>query len=140
MATHLSILFVCIGSNVRVILFSTFHVCGGPILSLYFKIVMLPWWTKKHWWRKKCHINLMFTVVSTYLTTFKNSMMSGIAYPSGAPEFTPVFCSIDYIINNCLYSTYLLVFFFNYYFYKIWHKECNHVQSSIIKSMQNRKS
>ena len=36
----------------------------------------------------------MFTVVSIYLTTFKNSMMSGTANPSGAPEFTPVFCGV----------------------------------------------
>ena len=33
----------------------------------------------------------MFTVVSTYLTTFKNSMMSGTTNPSGVPEFTPGF-------------------------------------------------
>ena len=25
----------------------------------------------------------------------------------------------------------------NHYFCKIWHKKCNHVQSSIIKSIQN---
>jgi hypothetical protein len=32
----------------------------------------------------------MFTVVSIYLTTFKNSMMSGTANPSGVPEFKKV--------------------------------------------------
>ena len=36
----------------------------------------------------------MFTVVSIYLTTFKNSMMSGTANPSGVPEFTPVLSGV----------------------------------------------
>ena len=36
----------------------------------------------------------MFTVVSTYLTTFKNSMMSGTVNPSEAHEFTPGFCGV----------------------------------------------
>ena len=33
----------------------------------------------------------MFTVVSIYLTTFKNSMISATANPFGVPEFTPGF-------------------------------------------------
>ena len=50
----------------------------------------------------------MFTVVSTYLTTFKISMMSGTANPSGAPEFTAGFlwgscCSIFIFLCCVLY-------------------------------------
>jgi hypothetical protein len=41
MATHLSILFLCIGFNVRVILFSIFQACGGSVLSLSSKVVIV---------------------------------------------------------------------------------------------------
>jgi hypothetical protein len=63
-ATHLSILFVCIGFNVRVILFSTFQACGGSVLSLSSKVVMTPVCSTSS---RKILIKLFVLIVQKYL-------------------------------------------------------------------------